>query len=124
MTTRIPSKAITGLYGTVVKKFSAKMFGRVPESLGVMWHHLPALKAGMGLGQKLAEVGRLRREPQVVRAHGCRRADRLQLVPGLQLLHGPQRGPRRGQGTGGAALARVDGVHAAGARRAWSTPRR
>lgn len=53
MTTRIPSKAITGLYGTIVKKFSARMFGRVPESLGVMWHHLPALKASMGFGQKL-----------------------------------------------------------------------
>ena len=53
MTTRIPSKAITGLYGTIVKKFSARMFGRVPESLGVMWHHLPALKASMGFGRKL-----------------------------------------------------------------------
>jgi alkylhydroperoxidase family enzyme len=53
MTTRIPSKAITGLYGTIVKKFSVRMFGRVPESLGVMWHHLPALKAGMGFGRKI-----------------------------------------------------------------------
>jgi alkylhydroperoxidase family enzyme len=53
MTTRIPSKEITGLYGAMVKKFSARMFGRVPESLGVMWHHLPALKAGMGFGRKL-----------------------------------------------------------------------
>jgi alkylhydroperoxidase family enzyme len=53
MTTRIPSKEITGLYGAMVKKFSARMFGRVPESLGVMWHHLPALKASMGFGQKL-----------------------------------------------------------------------
>jgi alkylhydroperoxidase family enzyme len=53
MTTRIPPKAITGLYGTIVKKFSARMFGRVPESLGVMWHHLPVLKASMGFGRKL-----------------------------------------------------------------------
>jgi alkylhydroperoxidase family enzyme len=53
MTTRIPSKEITGLYGAIVKKFSARMFGRVPESLGVMWHHLPALKASMRFGQKL-----------------------------------------------------------------------
>jgi len=29
------------------------MFGQVPESLGVMWHHLPVLKAGMRYGQKL-----------------------------------------------------------------------
>ena len=29
------------------------MFGRVPESLGVMWHNVPVLKASMGFGQKL-----------------------------------------------------------------------
>lgn len=52
-TTRIPPKEITGLYGAVVKKFAGKMFGHVPESLGVMWHHLPALKASMSYGQKL-----------------------------------------------------------------------
>ncbi|MGH3414268.1 MAG: carboxymuconolactone decarboxylase family protein [Marmoricola sp.] len=53
MDTRIPPTEITGLYGTVVKRFSARMFGHVPESLGVMWHHKPALKASMGFGQKL-----------------------------------------------------------------------
>ena len=53
MTTRVPPKAITGLYGAVVKRFAGRMFGTVPESLGVMWHHLPALKASMGYGQKV-----------------------------------------------------------------------
>ena len=53
MDTRVPPKEITGLYGAVVKKFAAKMFGHVPESLGVMWHNLPVLKASMGFGQKL-----------------------------------------------------------------------
>jgi alkylhydroperoxidase family enzyme len=53
MTTRVPAKEITGLYGALVTKFAAKMFGRVPESLGVMWHHVPALKASMSYGQKL-----------------------------------------------------------------------
>ncbi|MGO4455436.1 carboxymuconolactone decarboxylase family protein [Arthrobacter sp. RAF14] len=53
MTTRIPATEITGLYGALVKKFSTKMFGRVPESLGVMWHSPAALKASMGFGQKL-----------------------------------------------------------------------
>jgi len=52
-TPRIPPKEITGLYGAVVKKFAGKMFGQVPESLGVMWHHLPALKASMAYGQKV-----------------------------------------------------------------------
>ena len=53
MTTRIPATEITGLYGVLVKKFAAKMFGQVPESLGVMWHNVPVLKATMGFGQKL-----------------------------------------------------------------------
>jgi len=52
-TTRIPPKEITGLYGAVVKKFAGRMFGQVPESLGVMWHNVPVLKASMGFGQKL-----------------------------------------------------------------------
>lgn len=57
-TTRIPPKEITGLYGAVVKRFASRMFGRVPESLGVMWHHLPALKASMGFGQKVQKWNR------------------------------------------------------------------
>ncbi|RKH91465.1 carboxymuconolactone decarboxylase family protein [Corallococcus sp. AB045] len=51
--TRIPPKELTGLYGAMVKMFAGRMFGRVPKSLGVMWHHLPVLKASMGFGQKL-----------------------------------------------------------------------
>lgn len=53
MTIRIPAKEISGLYGALVKTFSKRMFGRVPESLGVMWHNVPVLKASMGFGQKL-----------------------------------------------------------------------
>jgi alkylhydroperoxidase family enzyme len=41
-----------------VKKFASRMFGNVPESLGVMWHHLPVLKASMGFGQKLQKWDR------------------------------------------------------------------
>lgn len=52
-TTRIEPAEITGLYGTLVKTFARRMFGQVPESLGVVWHHLPLLKANMGFGQKL-----------------------------------------------------------------------
>ena len=35
MTNRIPAKEITGPYGALVKTFSKRMFGRVPESLAV-----------------------------------------------------------------------------------------
>ena len=53
MTTRVPPKQITGAYGAIVKAFSKRMFGQVPESLGVMWHNVPVLKASMSYGQKL-----------------------------------------------------------------------
>ena len=53
MTTRIPSREITGPYGALVKVFSRRMFGRVPGSLGVMWHHVPVMKASMSFGQKM-----------------------------------------------------------------------
>ena len=58
MTTRIPATAITGPYGALVKMFSRRMFGRVPESLGVMWHSVPVMKASMGFGQKLQKWDR------------------------------------------------------------------
>ena len=50
--TRIPTAEITGPYGAVVKRFSKKLLGRVPEPLGVYWHNRPVLKANMGLGAK------------------------------------------------------------------------
>ena len=53
MTTRIPPKEITGPFGALVKMLASRMFGHVPESLGVMWHHRPALMASMAFGQKL-----------------------------------------------------------------------
>ncbi|MBA3783757.1 MAG: carboxymuconolactone decarboxylase family protein [Nocardioides sp.] len=52
--TRVPSTEITGVYGALVKRFSKKMFGTVPEPLGVMWQHPASLKAGMTLGRKAA----------------------------------------------------------------------
>jgi alkylhydroperoxidase family enzyme len=51
-TTRIPKAEITGLYGALVKRFSKKMLGRVPEPLGVYWHNRAVLKATMGMGAK------------------------------------------------------------------------
>lgn len=53
MTTRIPAAEINGLLGAMVKKMSARMFGKVPESLGVMWHNQRVLKTSMRIGQKL-----------------------------------------------------------------------
>ncbi len=49
---RIPEAEITGVYGAVMKWASKRMLGEVPDALGVMWHHRPALKANFSLGQK------------------------------------------------------------------------
>ena len=51
-TPRVPAAPITGLFGALVKRFSKRMFGQVPEQLGVMFQHRPVLKAFMGLGGK------------------------------------------------------------------------
>ncbi|MFC7490785.1 MULTISPECIES: carboxymuconolactone decarboxylase family protein [unclassified Knoellia] len=50
---RIPTGEVDGLFGAVVKVMSRRMFGKVPESMGVMWHHKDVLKASMGYGRKV-----------------------------------------------------------------------
>lgn len=49
---RIPPTEITGVKGAIVKRFSTKMLGGVPESLGVLWHNQQVLNFGFGLGRK------------------------------------------------------------------------
>lgn len=52
ISSRIDPAEVTGIYGAVIKRFSRKRFGDVPDALGVMWHNPPVLKAAMGIGQK------------------------------------------------------------------------
>jgi len=52
-TTRIPKAEIKGLYGYLMKRFSRKMFGDVPEPAEVMWHNRPVLNSSMAMGRKL-----------------------------------------------------------------------
>ncbi|HEX6151703.1 carboxymuconolactone decarboxylase family protein [Nocardioides sp.] len=58
-TARIPSAEITGVYGALVKTFSRRMFGRVPDSMGYMWHNTRVLKDSMAFGQKVHKWNRL-----------------------------------------------------------------
>ncbi len=51
-TTRIPPTEISGPFGYVVKRFSRKMLGDVPEGLAVMWHNRPVLMSLMKFGRK------------------------------------------------------------------------
>ena len=50
--TRVPPAEITGLYGAVLKRSTRRMFGDVPEALGVMWHNRPVLNAGFAAARK------------------------------------------------------------------------
>jgi len=58
-TTRIPKAQITGVYGYVMKRFSRKMFGAVPEPAEVMWHNRPVLNSSLSFGRKLQKWDRL-----------------------------------------------------------------
>src|SRR5688572_19519641 len=49
---RVPATEVTGLVGTVVKVATRKMFGRVPDPVGVMWHHPAVFKDLMGINRK------------------------------------------------------------------------
>jgi len=51
--TRIPTTEVTGVYGALIKVAAKKMVGRVPDSVGVLWHHRAVMKDSMGIGRKL-----------------------------------------------------------------------
>jgi len=50
--TRIPPAEITGIKGALMKRFSRRMLGTVPDSLGVLWHHQPLLNFSLGIGRR------------------------------------------------------------------------
>jgi alkylhydroperoxidase family enzyme len=54
--TRIPQAELTGLYGAMVKRMSRKMFGEVPEPVGVAWHNRKALNLSFSLGRKMQKM--------------------------------------------------------------------
>jgi len=58
-TPRIPKAEITGLNGYVMKRFSRKMFGEVPEPAEVMWHNRPVLNTSLSLGRKIQKWNQL-----------------------------------------------------------------
>jgi len=50
---RVPPIPVTGAYGAIVKFAARKMLGRVPESVGVLWHHPAVMKDSMSIGGKV-----------------------------------------------------------------------
>jgi alkylhydroperoxidase family enzyme len=55
MAPRVPKAELTGLTGTMIKRFSRKMIGEVPEPVEVMWHNRKVVKASMGFGGKASK---------------------------------------------------------------------
>ena len=53
--TRIPKTEVTGVYGAIIKRFSRKLLGDVPEPVGIYWHNPDVLKFYLGLGQRSAK---------------------------------------------------------------------
>jgi alkylhydroperoxidase family enzyme len=49
---RIPKAELTGLYGAMIKRMSRKMFGEVPEPVGVGWHNRKVLNLSFSIGRK------------------------------------------------------------------------
>jgi alkylhydroperoxidase family enzyme len=50
--TRIPAAELTGIYGAIVTRMSRKMFGDVPEPVGVAWHNRKVLNFSFSVGRK------------------------------------------------------------------------
>jgi alkylhydroperoxidase family enzyme len=55
-TTRIPPTKLNGIYGALVTRMSRKMFGKVPDSLGVAWHSRKALNLGFSVGRRMMKL--------------------------------------------------------------------
>lgn len=51
-TARIPAIEVTGPTGTLMKVVAKKMVGKVPDSLGVLWHYPAVFKDMMGINRK------------------------------------------------------------------------
>ena len=49
---RIPKAELTGLYGAMVKRMSRKMFGQVPDPVGVAWHNRKVLNFSFSVGRR------------------------------------------------------------------------
>ncbi len=57
--TRIPKAELTGVYGWMLKRFSRKLLGDVPEPAEVMWHNRAVLSSSMGFGRKVQKWNQL-----------------------------------------------------------------
>ena len=57
-TTRMQPAPITGVFGAVVKRFSMRLLGEVPEPMGVYFHNRPVLKTFLAVSSKAQKWNR------------------------------------------------------------------
>ncbi|QIG39795.1 carboxymuconolactone decarboxylase family protein [Microbacterium sp. 4R-513] len=50
--TRIPPTEVDGLYGALITFAAKRMTGKVPDSLGILWHNKAVMKDAMSIGGK------------------------------------------------------------------------
>jgi alkylhydroperoxidase family enzyme len=53
---RVPKAELTGLYGAIIKRMSRKMFGDVPEPVGVAWHNRKVLNLSFSIGRRAQKL--------------------------------------------------------------------
>ena len=56
-TTRVPAADISGIRGSLIKRFARKTLGTVPTSIGVFWHNPRVLTDMAAAGRKVKKWG-------------------------------------------------------------------
>lgn len=54
-TARLETLEVTGIQGALIRAVCRRKFGKVPASIGVMWHHRPVFQTLMGMGRKVEQ---------------------------------------------------------------------
>ena len=103
--TRVPATALGGIQGTLLKMAVRKKLGRVPDSIAVMWNHPAVFKDLMRVGGRTEKWDRL--DPNLGTFAVMAAAAEIGCGACLDLNYfmAHDRGARRRQGAGGAALA-------------------
>lgn len=85
-TTRIPKAEITGPFGYLLKRFSRKMLGEVPEGAAVMWlNGSPGIRLDVD-GQVDTAVSLVIEDGRITRVYAIRNPHKLARLRGVAAL--------------------------------------
>lgn len=51
---RVPPARMTGVYGWVLSSYARRLWGEVPDTAAVLWHHKPVMRTVLGYERRLA----------------------------------------------------------------------